>query len=163
VDVYEVYENPYQTEIEAVDSLTPGDVMVAATGRSTRTAFWGELLSTAAKARGARGAIIDGYTRDVRRIAEMKFPVFATGMKPVDSAGRGYVMEFGRPVCCGEVVVNTGDIVFGDIDGIVSIPKEVEGEVISRALEKVKKENLTRTELQRGSFLRDVYAKYGTL
>jgi regulator of RNase E activity RraA len=163
VDVYEVYEDPYQKEIESVDSLKPGDVMVAATGRSTRTAFWGELLSTAAKARGARGAIIDGYTRDVRRITEMGFPVFVTGTKPVDSAGRGYVMEFGRPVSCGDVVVKEGDIVFGDVDGIVSIPRKAQEEVVSRALEKVSKENQTRIELQRGAYLRDVYAKYGTL
>jgi len=163
VDMYEEVEDPYEKEIESVDLLKPGDVLVASTGRSSRTCFWGELLSTAARARGAYGAVIDGYTRDVRRIVEMGFPVFATGMKPVDSNGRGLVMDYNCSVNCGDVVVHPGDIVFGDIDGIVVIPKEAEREVIERAAEKVTGENTTRDELREGAYLRDVYAKYGVL
>ena len=86
VDIFELRPDPYRKEIEAVDSLKPGDVLIGATGPSSRTCLWGELLSTASVARGARGAIVDGYVRDVRQIASMRFPVFATGMKPVDSA-----------------------------------------------------------------------------
>jgi regulator of RNase E activity RraA len=163
VDVHGPVEDPYKLEIEAVDALKPGHVMVASTGMSKRTCFWGELLSTAAIARGANGAVIDGYTRDVRRIAEMQFPVFSTGMKPVDSAGRGVVMDYHCTVSCGDVVVNPDDIVFGDIDGVVVIPKEVEAEVIQRAFEKVDGENQTREELEKGGYLRDVYEKYGVL
>ena len=162
-DVYEVVEEPYKLEIEAVDALKPGSVMVASTGGSTRTCFWGELLSTAARARGAYGAVIDGYTRDVRMIAEMQFPVFSTGMKPVDSNGRGLVMDYNIPISCGDVVVKPGDIVFGDFDGVVVIPKEVEAEVLQRAVEKIEGENITRDELRDGAYLRDVYAKYGVL
>ena len=88
VDVYEAHEDAYEKEIAAVDALRLGDVVVASTQRSTRTCLWGELLSTASVARGASGAVIDGYTRDVRQIRQMGFPVFATGMYPVDSAGR---------------------------------------------------------------------------
>lgn len=163
VDIYEVLENPYEKEIASVDLLKPGNVLVAATGRSTRTCFWGELLSTAARARGANGAVVDGYTRDVRQIVQMQFPVFAAGMNPVDSAGRGVVMDYNCPVSCGDVVVNPGDIVFGDIDGIVVIPKAAEKEVIQRAVDKVAGENRTREELQKGAYLRDVYEKYGVL
>jgi len=163
VDVYGRKDEPYKMEIESVDSLKPGDVLVASTGQSTRTCFWGELLSTAAQARGAHGAIIDGYIRDVRKIINMQFPVFATGMKPVDSNGRSIVIEYNCPVYCGDVVVKAGDIIFGDIDGVVVIPKEAEKDAIEWSLTKVERENRTREELRQGKYLRDVYQKYGIL
>jgi len=163
VDIYQPEKNPYEKEIAAVDSLKPGTVMVASTQRSTRTCLWGELLSTAAVARGAYGAVIDGYTRDIRRIEAMQFPVFATGMYPVDSAGRGSVIDFNCPVNCGDVIVNPGDIVFGDVDGVVTIPQQAERDVIRRAFEKVKSENITRDELRKGATLKDVFDKYGVL
>ncbi|TET67698.1 MAG: RraA family protein [Dehalococcoidia bacterium] len=162
-DIFKIIDDPYGGEIEAVDSLKPNDVMVVCTHRSTRTCFWGELLSTAARARGARGIVVDGYTRDVAQITAMKFPTFATGISMVDSAGRSVVIEHGCPVNCGDVLVNTGDIVFGDIDGVVVIPKELEKEVIPLALEKVGKENLVRDELLKGAMLRDAYDKYKVL
>jgi len=162
-DIFEITDDPYRGEIEAVDSLKPNDVMVVFTHQSKRTCLWGELLSTAARARGARGAVIDGYTRDVNRITAMQFPTFATGMSVVDSAGRSIVTAHGCPVKCGDVLVNPGDIVFGDIDGVVMVPRELEKEVIPRALEKLTKENLTREMLLKGSLLRDAYAKTGTL
>jgi regulator of RNase E activity RraA len=163
VDIYTTAENPYTVEIEAVDGLKPGSVLVAATGRSTRTCLWGELLSTAAVARGAHGAVIDGYTRDMRQIIKMQFPVFSTGMKPVDSSGRSMVMHYGCPINCGDVVVHSGDIVFGDIDGIVVIPRAIEKEVLRRAVEKVEGEDRAREDLKKGAYLKDVYAKYGVL
>ena len=162
-DTFKINDDPYRSEIEAIDSLKANDVAVWCTNRSTRTCIWGELLSTAARARGARGAIIDGYTRDVAQITAMKFPTFATGRKPVDSAGRSIVIDHGCPVCCGDVLVNPGDIIFGDIDGVVVIPKELEKKVIPLTLEKVKKENLTRNELLKGTMLRDAYDKYKIL
>jgi 4-hydroxy-4-methyl-2-oxoglutarate aldolase len=162
-DIFELSDDPYRGEIEAVDSLKPNDVMVVCTNQSTRTCIWGELLSTAARARGARGAVIDGYTRDVAQITAMKFPVFATGRRVVDSAGRSMVIDHGCPVSCGDVLVNPGDIVFGDIDGVVVIPKELEQKVISLALEKVGKEGLVRNELLKGAMLRDAYAKHKVL
>lgn len=163
VDVYAAHENAYDKEIAAVDALTPGEVVVASTQRSSRTCLWGELLSTASVARGATGAVIDGYTRDVRQIRQMGFPVFATGMYPVDSAGRSVVIDFDCPVSCGDVVVHPGDIVFGDVDGVVVIPTQAAPDVIRRALDKVEGENITRDELRKGATLREVYAKYGVL
>lgn len=162
-DIFEIIDDPYQKEIEAVDSLKPNDVMVACTNQSKRTCFWGELLATAARARGARGIVIDGYIRDVAQITAMKFPSFATGMSVVDSAGRSMVIDHGCPVDCGGVMVNTGDIVFGDIDGVIVIPRELEKKVIPLALEKVGKENRVRDELRKGTLLRDAYDKYGVL
>jgi len=162
-DVYEMPSDAYSAEIAAIDSLKPNDVLVAATNRSTRTCFWGELLSTTARARGARGAIIDGHVRDVRRIEQMQFPVFATGLRPVDSAGRGLVVVHGTPVVCGGVIVHPGDIVFGDSDGLVVIPQAVEREAIERAKAKVAGEDRARQDLERGDLLRDVYDRYGIL
>ncbi len=162
-DIYEVKENNYENEIAAVDSLKPNDVFVAGTNCSTETSLWGELLSTASRARGARGAIVDGYVRDVVRIAEMKFPLFATGTRPLDSMGRSIVLEYGRPVMCGEVLVNEGDIVLADIDGVIVIPKDIEQEAIKLALEKASAEDTVRDELLTGALLGDVYKKYGVL
>jgi len=162
-DIFQAIDDPYKGEIEAVDSLKSNDIMVVCTNRSTRTCLWGELLSTAARARGARGIVIDGYTRDVAQIKAMQFSTFATATSVVDSAGRSTVVDHGCPVNCGDVLVNTGDIIFGDIDGVVVIPKELEEEVIPLALEKVDKENLTRNELLKGTMLKTVYAKYGVL
>jgi regulator of RNase E activity RraA len=162
-DIYDQPDDPYSMEIAAVDAIEPNSVVVAATNRSVRTCFWGELLSTAAVARGGRGAVIEGYTRDVRKIASMNFPVFATGMRPVDSAGRGIVVSFGRPIECGGVLVHQGDIVFGDVDGIVVIPRAVEAEAIELAQVKVASENSMRDQLLTGRSLRDVYDEFGIL
>jgi regulator of RNase E activity RraA len=162
-DVYNPDEDTLAGEIEAVDALREGDVLVATTSGSTRAALWGELLSTASRARGARGAIVDGLTRDVRQIVEMRFPVFASGIRPISSKGRCRIIDHGCRIECGGVLVNPGDLVFGDVDGVVVIPSSVAEETVSRALDVVEKENLTREALRRGAFLKDVYEKYGAL
>jgi len=163
MDVYHLGDNPYEVEIEAVDSLMPGEIAVVATGDSKRNAPWGELLSTAALARGARGAVIDGLVRDVKKIEALGFPVFATGIKPVDSRGRGLVVDYNVPVECGGVLVTPGDLVAADFDGVVVIPARAVTEVVGRATEKVTRENQSRAELMSGKLLRDVYQKYGVL
>jgi len=162
-DVYHTPPEPYALEIEANDSILPGEVVVVSTHQSKRNAPWGELLSTAAKARGANGAIIDGLVRDVGKIEELGFPVFAAGIKPVDSMGRGIVTGYNVPVECGEVLVNPGDFVFADLDGVVVIPKANVEEVLHLALNKATRENSSRAELMKGAYLRDVYRKYGVL
>ncbi|WP_202901722.1 RraA family protein [Bryobacter aggregatus] len=163
MDVFEIPEDPYGLEIEAIDSLLPGEVVVVSTGDSERNAPWGELLSTASKARGARGAIIGGLVRDVIKIQELKFPVFATGIKPVDSMGRGVVTDYNVPIECGEISVWPGDLVFADFDGVVVVPAAIVSEVITRATDKMNRENHSRDELMRGLYLADVYKKYGVL
>ena len=163
LDVYEIPDEPYQQEIAAVDSLKQDDVLVCSTNGSTRICFWGELLSTAAQARGARGAVIDGFIRDIRKIVEMRFPIFTTGITPVDSNGRGEVVTYNVPIEVGGVTVHPGDIVFGDADGVVVIPQSIETQVIEAALEKVSGENRTRDALQEGATLREVYDAFGIL
>jgi regulator of RNase E activity RraA len=162
-DVYHIPENPYDMEIRAIDSVPVNGVVVAATNKSTRTCMWGELLSTATRARGGRGAILDGHTRDVRMIEQMAFPVFATGMRPVDSNGRGAIVDCEVPIVCGGVLVHEGDIVFADIDGVVVIPQAVELDVIRLAREKVAGENQMRDWLAAGKTLREAYDHFGIL
>jgi regulator of RNase E activity RraA len=163
VDVHYLLENPYAMEIEAVDSLLPGEVAVVGTMESGRNAPWGELLSTAAQVRGARGAVVDGLIRDVRKIEQVGFPVFAAGIKPVDSRFRGMVLDYNVPVECGGVVVSPGDLVVADYDGVMIVPAAVVDEAIRMATDKVTRENNTRDELKQGAYLRDVFAKYGVL
>lgn len=163
MDVHYISADPYALEIEALDSVLPGEIVVVGTGESKRNAPWGELLSTAAKARGARGAVIDGLVRDVKKILPLEFPVFAAGIKPVDSKGRGIVVDYNVPVECGGVTISPGDLIVGDFDGIVAIPAAAAVEAVRRASEKAARENHSRADLMRGAYLRDVYEKYGVL
>ena len=163
---YEVREgeNPYEVEIALVDDLKPGDVPVlACDGPTQRIAPWGELLSTAAQVRGAAGCITDGLVRDVRQIREMRFPVFHGGIGPLDTKGRARMVQRNVPVECAGVKVRDGDIVFGDVDGVVVIPQERAAEVLARAKEKVAGEGRTRDELRQGRLLREVFEKYRIL
>lgn len=164
-DVYHVVagENPYELEIALVDDLAPDEIVVLAAGTSGRIAPWGELLSTACRARGAAGCVTDGLVRDVRAIRALRFPVFAGGIGPLDTKGRGKVVAIDVPVECGGVAVRSGDLVFGDADGVVVIPREVEGEILRAAFEKVAGEDRTRAALERGEKLADVFARHGIL
>lgn len=162
-DMFYVPDDPYGLEIEAIDSILPGEIVVVSTCESKRNAPWGELLSTAARARGARGVVVDGLVRDVRTIQKLGFPVFAAGIKPVDSRGRGQVTDYNVPVLCGGVLVNPGDLIFADYDGIVAIPAHMVGDVFEQAKEKILKEKNSRKELFAGAYLSQVYAKYGVL
>lgn len=160
---YVVENDPYGLEIEAMDSLKPGDVAVHSTDHAGTNAPWGELMSTLAKRNGATGCICDSQIRDCRRIIEIGFPIFYRGIRPLDSMGRGRVMAYDVRVRCGDVLVNPGELVFADFDGIVVVPRTVEDDVLRLAEEKIAKENATRRELLQGRSLRDVYNEYGVL
>ncbi len=160
---YIVEEDPYGNEIDAIDSLRPGDVAVHSTDYSGTIAPWGELMTTVCKVRGAVGCICDSMVRDCKRIMEMEFPVFYQGIGPLDSKGRGWVVAYDVPIRCGEVLVHPGDLIYSDFDGVIVVPKDVEDDVLQRAMEKVGKENLTRKELKEGKTLREVYNKYRVL
>ena len=155
--------NPYELEIALIDSLKQDEIPVFACSNPARVAPWGELLSTAAKARGAAGALMDGCTRDVRAIRAMGFPVFHGGIGPLDSKGRGRIMAIDVPIECAGVPIAPGDLIFGDADGVVVIPKTVETKVLELAFEKVTGEHNTLRDLQRGDKLADVFARYGIL
>lgn len=155
--------DPYGLEIEAMDALQPGDVVVHSTDPAGTNAPWGELMSTVAKRNGATGCICDSNIRDCRRIQALGFPVFYAGIRPLDSLGRGQLMAYDVPVRCGDVRVSPGDLIFSDFDGIVVIPKAEEKRVLTAAFEKVTKEDHTRQDLLKGDTLRQVYDRYGVL
>lgn len=160
---YIVEENPYGLEIEAMDSLKAGDVAVHSTDYGGTNAPWGELMSTIAKRNGVAGCVCDSQIRDCVKIMKMGFPVYYSGIRPLDSKGRAIVIAYDVPVRCGEVLVYPGEIIFADFDGIVVVPKAVENDVFQKAKEKVHKENLSRKELLSGKSLREVYDKYKAL
>jgi len=150
VAVHSEPEKPYALELECIDALRPGDVLVAATQADRSSALWGELLSTAARAHDAR-------------ILEMDFPVFAAGYCPLDSKGRLEATSHGQPIRMGACDVRHGDWIFGDVDGVVVVPAELAEQAFPRALEKVSGENRVRVELARGRSVREVFAEYGIL
>lgn len=160
---YVVEGDPYGIEIEAMDALGPGDVVVHSSDASWTNAPWGELMSTLAKRNGATGCICDGLIRDCQQIIKIGFPVFFAGIRPLDSKGRGRVMAYDVPVRCGGVLVQPGELIFADFDGVVAIPRDLEDESLCLAEEKLNKENLTRRDLLAGRTLREVFDEYGVL
>jgi regulator of RNase E activity RraA len=161
--MYVVEEDPYGAELEAMDSLQQGDVVVHSTDYKGNNAPWGELMTTAAVARGAVGCVCDSQARDCRKVMGLGFPVFCAGIRPVDSKSRSRVAAFDVPIMCGDVRVESGDYVFADFDGVVIIPASRLEEVVGGAVKKVELENKSREELRRGRKLRDVYEQYGVL
>lgn len=158
-----VERDPYGLEIEVMDSLKPGDVVVHSTDYAGTNAPFGELMSTVAKKNGAVGCICDSQVRDCVKIIELGFPIYYRGIQALDSMGRGRVVSYDEPVRCGDVLVKSGELIFADFDGIVVIPSEVESQVVRLAKERVGKESLTRAELMAGATLRDVFNKYRVL
>jgi len=160
---YVVESDPYGLELDAMDSLRPGDAVIHSTDYGGTNAPWGELMSTIARRNGAVGCVCDSQIRDCVRIVEMGFPVYTAGIRPLDSQGRARVMAYDVPVRCGDVLVHPGELVFADFDGVVVIPQAVEKDVLRLTLEKVGKENASRQELLEGKTLKEVYARYGVL
>jgi regulator of RNase E activity RraA len=160
---YIVHDDPYGLELEAMDSLGPADVVVHSTDFAGSNAPWGELMSTVAKVRGSAGCICDSQIRDCKKIMGLGYPVFHRGVRPLDSIGRGRVMAYDVTVRCGDVIVNPGDLVFADFDGVVVVPPAAEAEALRLAADKVQKEHSSRAALLEGRPLREVYAQYGVL
>jgi regulator of RNase E activity RraA len=154
---------PYEKELIAVDDCRPDDVLIAAAGGSTRSGIWGELLSTAARNRGCRGAIVDGAVRDVAKMRAMQFPVFALGTSPYDSKDRQRVTDIDVPVQIDGVTFHPGELVLADIDGVVVVPRAVEDEAIRLAWQKVHVENQVRTAIREGLKATEAYRRFGVL
>ena len=163
VDMAHVDARPYELELKAVDECQPDDVLIAAAGGSTRSGIWGELLTTAAKNQGCVGAVIDGAIRDVSKIRDLNFPVYARSTCVYDSLNRQRVVDVDVPVEIDGVQFHPGDLVFADEDGIVVVPKKVEAEAIERAWKKVHAENVVRDAIRDGMKSAAAFAKYGVL
>ena len=161
-DVFEYpAEKPFGYMTEALDDLKPNEIYIA-TG-AHNSALWGELLTACGKARGAVGAVLDGYTRDTPKVIEQNFPVFCSGTWAQDSSVRTYVFKWRCPIEIGQVTIHNGDIVFGDIDGVLIIPKDIAPEVIEKALVKASTEKTMRKAIEDGMMVTDAFAKFGVL
>jgi regulator of RNase E activity RraA len=162
VDVEAAPERPYGQEIDFIDSLSHRQVPVIS-APTTRAACWGELFSTAAKGRGANGAVVDGAVRDSRRIDSLGWPVFTRGVRPADSLGRVSMTAPDQPVEIGGLVVHTGDLVIADDDGLTVVPSAIWAQVAQLALEKARTETSARELLLGGATLRQAWERFRVL
>lgn len=156
-------ENPYELAIKGVDRLKKNSLAVITSVEPVNAGIMGELTATAMRAGKSRGVVVNGFTRDGRKLLQMSFPTFARGVSPIDTTGRVRVVDIGCPVKIGGVDFKPGNIVFADYDGIMVIPKEPEKEIIEETIKRVNKENLVRNHLQAGGTMADAWEKYHVL
>lgn len=156
-------EEPYKLEMQAIDTMEAGDVLVVEANHNKGSAFWGELLSTACQAKGVRGVVMSTCVRDLWSLNKLGFPVFAIGATPADSKGRIDVVEIGQPIKIDGVEVSNGDYILGDVDGVVVIPQAKLDETLKLAQKKVSGENTVRDELAAGVPVAEVFRKHGIL
>ena len=160
-DIYAPAKKPFGYLTESLDQLRPGEIYVA-TG-AHNSALWGELLTATARTKGAVGAVLDGCTRDTPQVLEQNFPVFCTGCWAQDSSVRTYVCDYRCTIEIGQVTIHDGDLIFGDVDGVLVVPKEIVEPVMEKALEKAAGEKLVRQAIEGGMSATDAFAKFGIL
>lgn len=161
-DVAGPQSKPFGRLTEALDAIQPGEVYLA-TGGSMHCAAWGEILTATARTRGGTGAVIDGFHRDTPRVLEQNWPVFSRGSFAQDAGVRSSVINYRCTVEIGGVLVEPGDLIFGDIDGVLVIPQAIEKKIVQMALEKVAGEKIVRREIETGSSSTSVFDRYGIL
>ena len=162
IDVFGPQEKPFGLLTEALDDLRPQEVYIA-TGGAMRCAYWGELLTATARVRGAAGAVIDGWHRDTPQVLSQQWPVFSRGCYAQDSSVRTQVVRFRCPIEIGQVRVAPGDLVFGDVDGVLIVPKAVIGPVVEKALEKARGEKKVRAAIEGGMSATEAFRVFGIL
>ena len=160
-DVYGEQPKPFGYMTEALDDLQPGEVFVCTGSQSS--AVWGEIMTATARMRGAVGAVVNGPHRDTPRVLEQNWPVFSTGRFAQDSRVRTYVQSYRVPIEIEGTWINPGDLIFGDMDGVIVIPQEHEREVIEKALQKASAENVVRKAIEGGMSATEAFKKYGVL
>lgn len=155
---------PPQHALDLIDSAASGSVMVIAIEGDANVAVWGGLMTAGAYARGLAGAVLDAGVRDVYEIRrDYDFPVIARSISPGTTLGRYRTLAANVPVVCGGVEVNPGDIVVGDLDGVVIVPRARAEEVLTMA------QDIDRRELEQAKLivaaksLKEGLAKYGRI
>ncbi len=161
-DAWGKQDTPFGKMTAALDSIKPGDIYVA-TGGSLNCAAWGEIMTATAKTRGGVGAIIDGFHRDTPRVLEQNWPVFSRGRFAQDAGVRAKVAEFNVPIEIGGVAIQPGDLIVGDLDGVIVVPRPVEDEVIRLAVEKATGEKVVRKAIEAGMTSTEAFRKFGIL
>lgn len=162
IDVFEEQKKPFGRLCECLDQIQPNEIYIAA-GGTKRCAYWGEILTATAKARGGSGAIVDGWHRDTPQVLEQNWPVFSTGCYAQDSGVRTQVVDYRCQIEIGQVIIREGDYIFGDIDGVLVIPQIVAREVVEEALDKASKEKALRRAVEQGMPVTEAFEKYGVL
>jgi len=155
-------EKPFGIMFDALDSLKLNDVYICS-GSSYRYALWGGLMSTRAIKLGAAGAVVDGFSRDTNEIEHLNFPTFSAGTYAQDQGPRGKVIDYNVPIEFGGIPVNPGDIVYGDRDGVLIVPKEVEKEAFEGAIEKARGEQLVKKALENGMSTVEAFNTFGIM
>lgn len=153
---------PFGLMLRALDELQRDEVYIA-TGSSPEYAMWGELMSMAAGNRGVAGAVLDGYSRDTRGILKQNFPCFSIGRYAQDQRPRGKVVDIRCTIEIAGVRVRPGDLVFGDLEGVVIVPQEVESDIIAAAIEKTHGEKTVFEAIKQGMGAQDAWDKYGIM
>src|SRR5436309_2038699 len=137
---------------KSLDVIEPGDVIIVDAGRSQMNAVLGDLISTKARHRGAAGFVIDGLVRDLPTIQGLgDFPVFARGTTPIGPLHRG-PGEINHPICAGGIVVHPGDLIVGDPNGVVVVPREIASELLGRLIDRAAAEAAYNAGVARGEF-----------
>jgi regulator of RNase E activity RraA len=155
--------NPFGLMLRALDELKRDEVYIC-TGGTPRYALWGELMSTRAQTLGAAGAVVDGYHRDTNGIRRLGFPVFSYGSYAQDQRMRGRVIDYRCPIeFANGARVDPGDVIVGDIDGVLVIPRARADEIVSAALEKVEGEEAVRLMIERGESTEAIFGKTGIM
>ena len=141
----------------------PSFLFHLASGGAMRCAYWGELLTATSRVRGAVGAVVNGYHRDTPQVLAQNWPVFSRGRFAQDSGVRTKVVDYRCPIEVDGVWVEPGDLVFGDLDGVVVVPRRHEKNVIDKAIEKARGEKVVRKAIEAGMSSTDAFKKYGIL
>ena len=162
IDVFDAQAKPFGYLTEALDQLQENEIYVA-TGGTRRCAYWGELLTATARTRGAVGAVVNGWHRDTPQVLAQQWPVFSCGCYAQDSSVRTQVAQYRCPIEIGQVTLHDGDLLFGDVDGVVAIPQSVHVAVLEKALEKAAGEKLVRSAIEGGMSATAAFAKFGIL
>jgi regulator of RNase E activity RraA len=153
---------PFGLMLEALDDLKAGEIYIA-TGASLRYALWGGLMSTRARHLKAAGAILDGYVRDAGEIERLGFDVFCRGTYAQDQGVRGQVIDYRCTIEIDGVRIAPGDLLFGDREGVLVIPRAVEAEAVAKALDKVRTENKVADAIRGGMSACEALATFGVM
>ena len=162
IDVFGPQKVPFGRLCECLDQIRENEIYVC-TGGTKRCAYWGELLTATAKSRGGAGAVIDGYHRDTPQVLEQNWPVFSEGGYAQDSSVRTKVADYRCRIEIGQVTIDDGDYIFGDVDGVLVIPKDVARTVIAEALDKADKEKSLRKAVEGGMPVTEAFKIFGVL
>ena len=154
---------PFGLMFRALDDLKAGEVYVC-TGASPRYALWGELMTHRAMAVGAAGAVVDGFHRDTRGVLATGWPVFSQGAYAQDQRVRGRVIDFRCAIAFPNGVrVEPGDVIVGDVDGVLAIPAAALADTVDAALTKAGVEDEVRARIGRGEGTADIFADTGVM